>query len=121
VRQQPALSLKAPTVAGQRAIGSDHAVAGHDNPNRIRSIRQPNCAYGGRPPNPLRELAIRDGGSAGNFPQLLPYYLLEWSSSCAHRQVIDDGKLSRKIISNRGGESMRIAGRLKPGGIFSIL
>jgi hypothetical protein len=48
VIEQPTFTLQSSTVAGERTIGSDHAMTGHDDANWIGSIGKSYGAHGRR-------------------------------------------------------------------------
>src|SRR5690606_32688166 len=74
-REEPRLDLLAESEAGEGAIRADHAMAGHDQADRIRRIGAAHCSWGTA--QFTREFTIRSGLAAGNPAKLCPDALLE--------------------------------------------
>src|SRR5262245_9394602 len=58
--EQPALAIEPAAVAGQRAVGADHAMAGNDNGNRISPIGGADRPAGLGLPDAARQVGIAD-------------------------------------------------------------
>ena len=56
--EQPALSFHTASVAGEGAVGANHAVTGQDDGYGIRTVREADRAHGRRPTDAARERAI---------------------------------------------------------------
>jgi hypothetical protein len=88
VLQEPGLALDTAAITTERAIGSDHAMAGHNNCNGICSISQTNSPDGRRSANLLGKFFVRDGRTAGDMSQSAPQFPLKRRAGCLHWQSI---------------------------------
>ena len=77
VIEEPAFAFDAAAVAGQRAIGADHAMAGYDDGDGIGTIGRADCPDSGRMTDPLCEPAVRRCRTAGDLAQRLPDFALK--------------------------------------------
>ena len=85
--KQPFLAVKATGISVERSVGRDHAMARHDNRNRVASDRSPHRArrHNGRfisrhtmsSRNALSDLAIRSDLATRNRKQLVPDFTLK--------------------------------------------
>lgn len=85
--KQPLLAIKAASISVERSVGRDHAMARHDNRNRVASDRSPHSTrrHNGRfisrhtmsSRNTLGDLAIRSNFATRNRKQLKPNLTLE--------------------------------------------
>ncbi len=85
--QQPLLTVEAAGISVKRAVGGNHAMARHDNRNRVASDRSPHrtrrhngilisrCTMSSR--NTLGDLAIRSDLATRNRKQLKPNFTLK--------------------------------------------
>jgi len=87
VVEQPALAGQAAAVAGERAVGADHAVAGDDDADRVAAVGQAHGAGGCGTAELLGERAVRRGGAVGNCLQRLPHLLVEGRADRGEPQV----------------------------------
>ena len=85
--QQPLLAVEAASISVERSVGRDHAMARHDDRNRVASDRSPHRArrYNGRfisrhtmsSRNTLGDLAIRSDLATRDRKQLVPNFTLK--------------------------------------------
>src|SRR4051795_3982961 len=86
--EQGLLALDAAGVAGQRAVGTDHAVARDDDRDRVAAVGQADGARGGVGlAEPPRDLAVRRGVAVADREQLAPDRALELAAGRVERQV----------------------------------
>jgi len=76
-RQQRALDQQPAAEAGERAVGADDAVAGNDDRQRVRAVREAHGACASGVAEAARQLAIGDGLTIRDGPQRLPDRQLE--------------------------------------------
>src|SRR5262245_24431876 len=88
VGEQPSLALDAAAVAGERAVGADDAVAGHNDADGIVAIGMAGGAYRRLAADPASEVGIADGRSAGDCAQGLPDPALEVGAAGCDRKLI---------------------------------
>ena len=55
VIEQPALAVQPAAVAGERAVGADQAMAGHDDADGVGAVREPDGAHGFRATSTVRQ------------------------------------------------------------------
>src|ERR1700680_5041910 len=72
VREQPALAVDAAAIAGQGAVGTDDAVAGYDDADRVGAVGEADGPHRPRPADAPRELAIGNRRAAGDVAQRAP-------------------------------------------------
>src|SRR5882762_7644166 len=82
--EQSSLALQPASVAGQRSVGADHAVAGNDDRDRIAGVGEAHGARRRGMADAPRDLAVADGLAVGNVLQGAPDEPLERIS--LHRQ-----------------------------------
>ena len=85
--QQGALAFHAPAIAGERAVGAHHAVAGDRDRDPVRRAGLSDRAHGLRPADAPRDLGIARGRSARDLAQRLPDALLERGAAHVERQI----------------------------------
>src|SRR2546423_930909 len=68
-------------VPAERAAGTHHPVARHDQRDRVRGVRHADRARGTRTAVPARELRVRDRRSRGDLAQSLPHVALKRCSA----------------------------------------
>ncbi len=119
--QQPALSLDAAAIAGQRSVRSNHSMARHHHSNRIRPIRQSNRPHCSRIPNPLGQLAIRDRRPTRNLTQRPPHLLLKLRPRSLHRNAINRSQITREVALHYRRHSARISCRFQAESILAIV
>src|SRR5262249_32620354 len=102
VLQQPALAVEAAAIAGERAVLADHAVAGHDDRDRIAAVDHADRAHRVGTADGLCELAVAPGGAGRNPAQRRPYLPLE------HRAAAVDGNVveSREVAAEIGAKAV---------------
>ena len=66
-----------PPVAAERAIGADHAMAGHDTHHRIGAHRLSHRSGRFGPVNPFRNVPVGGHHAVGNREQIPPHLKLE--------------------------------------------
>jgi len=87
VREQPALALDAAAVAGETAVGADDAMARHDDPDRVVTVRESNRARCVRRTDATRQFAIRRGGAELHIEQRAPHGALKVRTARRQRQI----------------------------------
>jgi protease PrsW len=96
--QQPLLAIEAAAVAGQRPVGADHAVTGHDDRDRIAAVGE---THGARGERRLAErgghLAVAGRHAVGDLGELRPDGELERGTAGRQRQV-KHGPRAREIL-----------------------
>ena len=75
--QQPTLALDAAAVAGERAVGADHPMAGHDQADRVGAVGQAHRPNRRRLADALREAAVAECRAGRDVAQGLPNRALE--------------------------------------------
>ena len=85
--KQPLLAIKPAGISVERPVGGNHAMAWHDNRNRVASDRSPHCTrrhngvlvsrYTMSSRNTLGDLAIRSDLATRNRKQLVPNFTLK--------------------------------------------
>src|SRR5690349_21493231 len=85
VLEQPALARQAAAVAGQRAVRADHAMARHDDADRVAAVRQADGARTVRAADALGQLAVALGRAIRNVEQRAPHALLEFGADRVER------------------------------------
>src|SRR5580698_7734156 len=78
-REQCALARESAPVAAD-AVARHHAVAGHDDGNRVLAVGLSHCTRPPRPPDAPGQLAVADGLTVGNACELGPHLALERGS-----------------------------------------
>jgi hypothetical protein len=68
MREQPSFPVHPATVAREAIVGADHTVAGNDERDGIRAVRQAYSAAGKWLANSRRDRLIRRRGADGNLP-----------------------------------------------------
>src|SRR6478609_3945270 len=104
VGEQPGLGLDATAEAGQRAVGADDAMAGHDDADRVLAVGSADGAGLVRVPEPARLLAVADRLPVGDGAQRLPRPQLEVGAVRVERQVevrAGSGEVLAELV--RGG------------------
>src|SRR3984893_12445873 len=79
-RQQRALDVEPAAEAGQGAVRADDAVAGTDDRQRVRAVREAHGACTTRVAEAARQFGIGDGLTIRDSPQRLPDRQLERSA-----------------------------------------
>src|SRR5687768_12513711 len=77
VGEEGPLALEPSAVAHERAVRADHAVAGHDDRDRIAAVRQPDGAHAARVPELAGERSVGPGLAVGDLEQQGPHPPLE--------------------------------------------
>ncbi len=72
-----ALAVQAARIAHQRAIRPHHAVARHDDANRVLPVRPANRLRAERTAYTRRQRAVRDRLAKRNLAERVPHLLLE--------------------------------------------
>ena len=86
--QEPFLAFDAPAVPGEGPVRADHAMAGHDDRDRIAPVGQANRAGGDqRLAKRRRDLPVADCRAIGNPGELRPDRQLECGSARREREV----------------------------------
>src|SRR5688572_23022404 len=70
--EQLSLDVEAAAEPGQRAVATDHAMARHDNRQRIRAVREPDGPRCQRMSDAAGELAVRDRLAVWDLDQRPP-------------------------------------------------
>jgi len=86
-RQQSALPIHPSRITGERAIRTDHAMAGYDKGYGISSSRGPGSSYAARSAERSGQCPVADGFSARNGGNCAPHPLLEGRAFEAQRQI----------------------------------
>lgn len=96
--QQPLFAVEATGISVERAVGRHHAMAWHDNRNRVASDRSPHCTrrhngvlvsrYTMSSRNTLGDLAIRSDLATRNRKQLVPNFTLKRRTNHMQRRRI---------------------------------
>src|ERR687885_407078 len=94
---QVLLAVQAAAVAGEAARSAHDPVAGHDDADRVASIRQSNGPGGAGASNVLGELAVGQCLAVGNLSQGRPYGALEWGTGKSQGHV-EIGSLPAEVL-----------------------
>lgn len=97
VGEEPALAVDAAAVAGEGAVGADDAMAGDDDADRIRAIREADGADGFGAADALGELAVGDGRAAGDLAEGEPDFALEGSAKGGDGEGVDGGEIAVEV------------------------
>jgi len=95
--EQVLLAFQAAAVAGEVTRGSDDAVAGHDDADRVASIGQADRPGGAGASDPLGELAVGPCFAVRDLPQSGPHGALKRGTDEIHRQV-ELGALAAEVL-----------------------
>src|SRR5258706_1757788 len=85
--EQPALALQSTTEPGQVAGRPYHAMAWHDDRNRVLAIRGPHGAAPFGVAEAARELTVGGGGAVRDRSQRTPHAMLEGRAQDFERQI----------------------------------
>ncbi len=119
--KEPTFAFHAASITGQGAIGTDYAMAWHNDSNGIGSVGQADCPDRSRTTNSLSDLCIGQGRSYRDISQGTPYFTLEGRASGLHRQTVDCAKIAGKVTKNRIGQAARIDSRFQSKTILAIM
>src|SRR5271154_2505581 len=97
MREQPPLAFQAAPESGERTVGADDTMTGHDDADRISAVRQSDRARGAGIADALRLLAVAQGLAIANLRQALPHTLLKLRALQVERQV-ELAARSREIL-----------------------
>src|SRR5579864_6270062 len=97
MREQPALPREPAAIAGQGAVGADDAVAGDDDADRVRAVRQAHGAHRAGTTDLPRERAIGERLAAGDGAERAPDRLLEGCAADRDGKIVDRVELAREI------------------------
>jgi hypothetical protein len=95
--EQVLLAFQAAAVAGEVTRGSDDAVAGHDDADRVASVGQADRPGGAGASDPLGELAVGPCFAVRDLPQSGPHDALKRGADEIERQV-ELGALPTEIL-----------------------
>src|ERR1700757_898231 len=84
-------------------------MAGYDDADGVRPIRETDGANGAGAANALRKPTVADGFRGGNLAQPPPDFALEGGARGGGGDVVDDVDLSGKVSSEARGEPEEIA------------
>src|SRR5580704_11221292 len=101
VLEQPLFAFEAAAVAGERTVSADHAMAGHDDADGIRTVGEADGANSFRPANLFGELAVGDRRAAGNCAERAPDFLLEVGAASFHGDGVDGGEFAAEVAIDR--------------------
>ena len=109
VHQQPTLPLQSAAIAGERRIGADDAVTGHDDRDRVGAIGQAHRAHRLGLPDAGRQRAIADRAAARDAAQFVPYRALEVGAVGGGLDIVDPVEPALEIGLERrfGGGRLR--------------
>lgn len=119
--QEPALALQSAAVAGERAICSDHAMAGDDDADGVGAVRETNGSDGVGPVDLAGQLSIRDRGALGDLPQFLPDAALEFRAARLGWDLVDRIDIAREVAIHFVAEAMRIDYRIEYKSVLSVM
>src|SRR6185312_598389 len=97
VIEKPALALEAAAIAGQRTVAADHAMAWHDQADRVLPVGESDGAHCIRLADLLCQRAIGRGCSACDLAQRIPDLELERRARKRDLQRIDRGDVTSEI------------------------
>src|SRR4051794_11674503 len=101
--EQGALAFQAASVAGERPVGADDAVAGDDDGDRVAAIGGADRARGPGALDALGELAVADRLAVGDRAQRLPDLLLE--RRAGERQVdVEVAPVAGEVLGELGAD-----------------
>lgn len=106
--EEPALALEATAIAGEGAVGPDHAMAGDDNAEGVGAVGQADGADGRGPPDARGKLRVGDCRPARNVAQSAPHVALEGSAGGRHGQGINGMEIAGKVAGDGAGQTVRI-------------
>ena len=75
--QQPAFAFEPATVAGQRPVGADDAMTGHDHADGVGAVGEPDGPHGAGAPDARREAGVAQRCTGRNRAQRSPHLALE--------------------------------------------
>src|SRR5690242_19875320 len=73
MRQEPTLAFDAAAIAGERAVGADHAMAGHDDADGVGAVGKADGPDRLGPADAPRQLAVGERAAARDLAQRAPY------------------------------------------------
>jgi signal transduction histidine kinase len=115
VGEEPALGLDAAGVAGERARRADHAVAGHDDRDRVAGVRGPDGAGGATAQREVRrDVAVGGRRAVGHLAQRRPDALLQRAAGRREREVEGRPRPREVLLQLRGGVGQDAAGVRAP-------
>ena len=92
--KQEFFCLDTRSIAAQRTIVADHAMARDNDRKRIASVCRTNSAKAARHTDAARQLLVRDGRSIRNLRQLPPHALLK----CGTDLIVRDGEFRKLAV-----------------------
>jgi hypothetical protein len=121
VREQPALAVESPGVAGETAIGAHHAVAWHDDADGIGAVGvrdRPDCV---RTSDAPRELAVRQRRPGSDPSQLPPDPALELRSSGLDRDGVQRTEVAGQVRTQRVHDTSGAVAGHQLHGVFTVV
>ena len=104
--EQPTLAVEAAAKTGERVIGADHAMTGHNDGDRIGAIGKADGADRLRPPDLGGQCAIAQRLADRNGAQRRPDFALERCAHChSHRDLRKRLKVAGEIGVERKTDS----------------
>ena len=100
--QQRAFSLDSPCISNQRAGGADHPMARDHDRDGVLAVGLPHRA--GIAADATGYVAVRTGGSMGNFPQCAPHGVLERRPGRGDRNLAEIHWFAAEIAGHGAGK-----------------
>lgn len=110
VRQQPVFAFQAAAVAHQVGVGSDYAVARHNDGDRVGAVGHAHGPAGPGTPDRDGDLLIGRGGSGWNRAERSPDLPAEIGARGLRGDRVDGGEIAGEVVLEPRGESARVAG-----------
>src|SRR5690606_30755763 len=99
VLEQPALAEEPAAVPRERAVGADHPVAGDDDADRVRAVREPDGAGRRRLPEARGKGAVGRRRAGRDLAQRLPEAPLELRAAGLHRDLVERAQVTREVAT----------------------
>ena len=113
VIEEPALALDAAAIAGEGAVGPDHAMTGDDHADGVGAVGQADSANGAGPADARGKLRVGDCGPARDLAEGAPYLALERSACGGDGKGVDGMEVAGKVACQSFGQAVRIVSRMQ--------
>src|SRR5262245_10303368 len=113
VQEEPAFPRHPPGVAGQLAVGADHAVAGDHDPDRVGAVGGADRTRRRGRADRAREVPVRDRPAGRDAPQGLPHAALERRAAGVDGDGGESIERTGKVGREAADDPARVARRTK--------
>src|SRR4029450_5611909 len=101
--------IEATAIAGERAVLADHAMAGHDDRDRVAAVDHADRAHRIGAADCAGQLAVALRSARGNVAQGFPHLPLKRRAAAIDGDVVEGRELAAEIGTDAVAESERIA------------